>query len=319
MNTMQSDWTIRRYKSEDTILWDAIVASSRQGTLLHHRGYMDYHADRFRDCSLIASRKGLPVCVLPANLSDEGMLYSHQGLTYGGWLTPVSHFDGSDMLNLFEAWMNWCRKNDINEIFYKCVPHIYHRIPAEEDLYSLFRFGATPWVTNLSSAIDLRRIPSFNTLQRRLLKKSSCLNPWIRETSDVSEFMPTLIDCLKERHDSSPVHSEPELRLLKNRFPDNIRLFLCGSDDDTEAEVCIFDTNGVAHCQYIATTETGRQNGILTYLFNHLILHTFADHRYFDFGTSNESGGTILNAGLIHQKTGLGGRGIAYQSFRLKT
>lgn len=314
---MQSDWSIRRYISKDAEMWDNLVAESRQGTLLHLRGYMDYHSDRFKDCSLIACRKGKPVAILPANRVED-KLYSHQGLTYGGWVTPLSHFDGADMLDVFETWILWCKENNITEILYKTVPHIYHRIPAEEDLYALFRYGASPWVTNLSSVIDMREIPMMNTLQKRNLKKAATISPWIRETDKVSEFMPVLEDCLKSRHDAIPVHSTSELQYLKDRYPENIRFFMAGTENKVEAEVCIYDTAGVAHCQYIATSESGRYNGTLTYLFHHLITKTFAGNKYFDFGTSNEDGGKILNHGLIHQKVGLGGRGVTYQSFRIR-
>ena len=315
---MKEEWSIRRYGPEDADLWDRLVAESRQGTLLHMRGYMNYHSDRFTDCSLIALRKGKPTAILPANIAKEGRLYSHQGLTYGGWLTPFSHFDGSDMLDLFEAWAAWCRKHKINEIIYKATPHIYHRIPAEEDIYALFRYSATTETVNLSTVIDMREIPAFNTQQKRHLKKASSLKPWISETDNVSDFMPLLEECLRQRHDTTPVHSEKELQMLRDRFPKEIRLFLAGTGTETEAGVCIYDTNSVAHCQYIATSESGRANGVLTFLFQHLIHNVFAGRRYFDFGTSNEEAGRILNSGLLHQKTGLGGRGVAYQIFNLK-
>ncbi len=315
---MESEWKIRRYNPEDAGLWDRLVAESRQGTLLHMRGYMDYHADRFHDCSLIATRKGKPTAILPANIDSDGTLRSHQGLTYGGWITPLSHFDGTDMLELFGIWTSWCRENDISDIIYKAVPHIYHRIPAEEDLYALFRYRASVETVNLSTVIDMREIPAFNTQQKRHLKKASSINPWIRETADVGEFMPLLTECLRERHDASPVHSAAELQLLKERFPDGIRLFLSGTGTIPEAAICIYDTNSVAHCQYIATSRAGRENGTLTFLFNHLISNIFSSRRYFDFGTSNEDAGRVLNSGLLHQKTGLGGRGVAYQIFHLK-
>lgn len=315
---MESEWSIRRYRPEDAGLWDRLVADSRQGTLLHMRGYMDYHSDRFKDSSLIAIRKGKPTAILPANIDSEGILRSHQGLTYGGWITPLSHFDGSDMLSLFKAWTEWCRENNIHEIIYKTIPHIYHRIPAEEDHYALFRFGASLETVNLSTVIDMREIPAFNTLQKRHLRKASALNPWIRETDNTAEFMPILQDCLKVRHDAAPVHSREELQLLKDTFPQGIRLFIAGTGSRPEAAVCIYDTNSVAHCQYIATSESGRQNGILSFLFHHLIHNVFAFHRYFDFGTSNEEAGRVLNSGLLHQKTGLGGRGVVYQIFRLR-
>lgn len=314
---MSIDWTIRRYNPEDACVWDRLAAESRQGTMLHMRGYMDYHSDRFRDGSIIAFRKGKPTCLLPANIRTDGTLCSHGGLTYGGWLTPLSHFDGSDMLTLFEIWKEWCQENGIGQIIYKAVPHIYHKIPAEEDLYALFRFGATLETVTLSTVIDMRGNPGFNALQRRHFKKASMRNPWIKETDKASEFMPILKECLQNRHDALPVHTEAELQMLKDRFPLGIRLFLAGTGMESEAAVCIYDTNSVAHCQYIATSESGRENGTLTYLMNHLIHEVFSENRYFDFGTSNEDAGRILNSGLIHQKTGLGGRGVAYQIFRL--
>ncbi len=313
---MKTDWSITLYTPEDAGLWDGLVAESRQGTMLHLRRYMDYHSDRFSDCSLIAYKKGKPAVLLPANIKDR-ILFSHEGLTYGGWITPRSHFDGTDMLSIFETWMAWCRENGIREIIYKPVPHIYHRIPAEEDLYALFRFGASIKTFNLSSAIDMRENPGFNTLQKRNLKKASIHNPWIHETSDASEFMPILKECLQRRHNATPVHSETELQTLKEYFPKGIRLFLAGTGNEPEAAVCIYDTNSVARCQYIATSDSGRENGTLTYLMYRLIYDVYSENRYFDFGTSNEDAGHILNSGLLHQKAGLGGRGIAYQIFQI--
>lgn len=315
---MNTDWSIHRYRPEDSGLWDRLVAQSRQGTMLHMRGYMDYHSDRFCNCSLIAYKKGKPTALLPANLRQDGTLCSHGGLTYGGWITPLSHFDGTDMLQLFEAWIEWCRENKVSQIIYKAIPHIYHRLPAEEDLYALFRFGASIETVNLSTVIDMRDNPGFNILQKRHFKKAAMRNPWIKETSNASEFMPILKECLRSRHDAAPVHSESEMQILKDRFPDGIRLFLAGIGQEPEAAVCIYNTNSVAHCQYIATSVSGRENGTLTYLMHHLIKEVFSENRYFDFGTSNEDAGHILNSGLLHQKTGLGGRGLAYQIYRLK-
>lgn len=309
---MESEWIIRSYSPEDVRLWDSFVATSRQGTLLHFRGYMDYHSDRFQDCSLIAYKRGKPTALLPANLTKDGILISHQGLTYGSWLTPMSHFDGSDMLALFEVWREWCISHDIKEIIYKTVPHIYHKASAEEDLYALFRSGAQIDTVNLSSVVDLHDTLRFNTQQKRNLKKAGMLSPLIRETANAAEFMPILTECLRERHNVAPVHSESELQLLKDRFPENIRFFIAGINREPEAAVCVYDTNGVAHCQYIATSREGRENGTLTYLMHHLMTKVYADNRYFDFGTSTEDAGMILNSGLLHQKTGLGGRGVGY-------
>jgi hypothetical protein len=54
-------------------------------------------------------------------------------------------------------------------------------------------------------------------------------------------------------------------------------------------------------------------------LYLSLIEHYRAqpDIRYFDFGTSNEQAGRYLNATLVAQKEGFGGRGVAYRCYRL--
>ena len=78
--------TICRYTPDKAALWDEFVGRSRQGTFLFERAYMDYHQDRFADHSLMVYRKARLFALLPANATD-GVLWSHQGLTYGGLLT----------------------------------------------------------------------------------------------------------------------------------------------------------------------------------------------------------------------------------------
>ena len=75
---------ILEYTSNDEKRWNAFIRESKNGTFLFHRGYMEYHADRFTDASLLVlSEKGAVIAVLPANRVDD-VVYSHQGLTFGG-------------------------------------------------------------------------------------------------------------------------------------------------------------------------------------------------------------------------------------------
>jgi hypothetical protein len=91
---------IRRYTPADAAEWNNFVwLKSRQGTFLFDRNYMDYHQDRFHDHSLMFFHKRKLYALLPANEvtvsaqdgdaagSTKKILYSHQGLTYGGLLT----------------------------------------------------------------------------------------------------------------------------------------------------------------------------------------------------------------------------------------
>ena len=77
---------IVRYTPDKAAEWDAFVRQSKNATFLFYRGYMDYHADRFADYSLMFYDKGRLCALLPANDGGDGTLWSHRGLTYGGLL-----------------------------------------------------------------------------------------------------------------------------------------------------------------------------------------------------------------------------------------
>lgn len=134
--------TIERYTPQQSQEWDKAVETSRNGTFLHMRAYMDYHADRFRDFSLLArDNHGDVIAVLPAN-ADGDNIHSHQGLTFGGWLMS-SPADANAMMDIWGLASKFLRTNGFKRLIYKPVPHIYHKYPAEEDLYALFRAGGS--------------------------------------------------------------------------------------------------------------------------------------------------------------------------------
>lgn len=317
---MGKKFEISRYEAGMKHEWDEFVSLSRNSTFLFQRDYMDYHADRFKDCSWVAHKKGRIVALLPANITEDKVLHSHQGLTYGGWILPTSHIDGEDMLDIFSEGIQTWKKLNITALDYKALPFIYAKQPSQDDLYALFRLGAEISGTNLSMAIDYNSPGLYNKLRKRILQKTSDIMNEVAELVEIEPFMDVLSRCLAERYDATPVHTLEELRLLKSRFPDRIRFFGVPSckDDGLAAAVCIFDTGTVAHAQYIATTEEGRKGNYLTPLFTRLIRNEFADCDYFDFGTSNEDNGKYLNTGLLRQKASFGATGVAYTRYYLK-
>ena len=313
---------IRRYSRDDRELWDDFVRKSRNATFLFERGYMDYHSDRFADCSWMAYKGDKLVAMLPANVDSSGVLHSHQGLTYGGWLLPPSHLDGSDLLEIFQLAVEIWKAAGIVALDYKPLPWIYSAQPSQEDVYALFRMGATVSEINLSSAINLSYPIHYNKLRKRTLRKSSELRVIIDETDDSEKFMQMVKTCLQDRHDAQPVHTAREISVLKERFPENIRMFALRLEDRPEdgfqAGVMVYDAGRVAHAQYIASTPLGRELNLLTPLFDWLIRERYSDKAYFDFGISNEDHGRYLNSGLLRQKFSYGATGVAYQRWELK-
>ena len=164
--------TIEIYRPELASEWDAAVAATRNGTFLHMRGYMDYHADRFTDMSLLArDDRGRIVALLPANRSGD-TLESHGGLTYGGWLMTL-RADTIAMMQIWDEMTQLLRREGVKVVIYKPVPYIYHKYPAEEDIYALYRAGGSLKAVQVSSVVDNSCPRGFDMASRQSVRKAA--------------------------------------------------------------------------------------------------------------------------------------------------
>lgn len=306
---------IEKYNTEYKSVWDDFVSSSRNGTFLFYRGYMEYHSGRFQDYSLMFFEKNKLVALLPANISEQ-VFYSHQGLTYGG-LILSEDTKTPQTIEIIDTVVKYLQENKVSKIIYKPIPHIYHRYPSEDDLYALFRNKAILISRNISSSINLSDKLGYSELRRRQIKKAEKQNLIVCESDSLPEFWAVLEENLKKKHQAVATHSLGEIAHLKNQFPDNIRLFCTLKEDRVVAGCLIFETATVAHAQYISATKEGKECGALDLLFDYLIDQVFTTKKYFDFGTSNEDNGYFLNEGLISQKEGFGARGVVYDTYQL--
>lgn len=306
---------IRRYVPQEQAQWDSLIMRSANGTFLFLRGYMEYHAHRFEDFSLMIYHKGALVALLPANRTGNTVT-SHGGLTYGGVITDAT-VTSALLLDIFDAIAHYLRQNDIAYFDYKLVPHIYHSYPHEAEQYALFRMGAVRTACSLSSAIDLTAPLRYAELRRRGVKRATQCGVQVVTSDNYAPFWHILESNLQERHQVKPVHSLEEITLLHNRFPQQIRLHTALLDGETVAGCVVYNTGVVAHAQYISASEQGKECGALDMLFAHLIEQEYSHCRYFDFGISTEKGGAHLNSGLLAQKEGFGARGIIYETYRI--
>lgn len=313
--TKMPEIVITKYTPDRKSEWDDFVKKSKNGTLLHLRDYMDYHADRFTDSSRVIRRDGHIYALLPACTAATSFR-SHAGLTYGGLITD-SHATVAETLAIFETLTGQLREEGYEEIIYKPVPHIYHRLPAEEDLYALFRCGASLIARNVSVAVDSQNRLKFRNIRRSGIRKALREGIQITTTDDFSKFWPLLTTNLDDKYKAAPVHSLNEISMLSRRFPEQIRLYLAVKDKEPLAGTVLYLSDNVAHTQYISASREGKQAGALDLLFDRLINDTYADKRYFDFGTSNEDGGHYLNESLIYQKEGFGARAVVYDTWRI--
>lgn len=298
---------------QDAAAWNAFVGASANGTFLHERRFMEYHADRFEDHSLIVEADGKLVAVLPANQVDH-VLQSHGGLTYGGFVVGAS-MSAALMLEIFTHARDVLRGMGFEQLAYKAIPHIFHKYPAEQDIYALVQNGGRLVRCDLSSVIAIGRSPGMSKSKRQGARRAQKAGLQVVECADFAPFWSVLEDRLTGAHAAAPTHSLDEISLLQSYFPDNIRLFTAQDQDGLQGGVLVFDCGPAVHVQYMATTEEGRTNGALDLIVDHLLQQVFADRRWFNFGVSTTDGGRQLNVGLSRQKEMFGARSVVFNHY----
>ncbi|MCD0278174.1 GNAT family N-acetyltransferase [Xanthomonas melonis] len=306
-------YSVRPYLPSDAAAWDALVACSRNGNLLHRRGYMDYHADRFVDASLLIERGGEPIAAFPANVCGD-RVSSHAGLTYAGLLSSMALRAGAT-LQVFEQIAEHYRARGVNEIVYKPVPHVFHTYPAEEELYALHRVGAQLYRRDLSSVIALRQPFTFSAERRRSIGKARKAGVQVQIGTTLEAFHALLSEVLL-RHGVVPTHRLDELQLLQRRFPHHIVLHEAHAQGQLLAAALVLDFGRSVHTQYLAVSEHGRRLDALSLLLSELITRVYAQRECFSFGISTEQGGQVLNEGLVEQKERFGARAVVQDSYR---
>lgn len=291
-------------------VWNQFVAGSKNGTFLFDRGYMDYHADRFNDHSLMAFRRGRLYALLPGCV-DGDTFFSHQGLTYGG-LVMNDRCTTADVVMIFKQLNQRLKDEGLQRVVYKPVPWIYHRQPSEEDLYAIVNVCGATVSRGISSTVSSEHQNKWYRIRESGARRASEQGVTISETNDYRPFWEVLTNNLHERYGLAPVHTVEEMELLHHRFPEHIRLVVAKAGDDVVGGTVLYVTERVVHSQYIAASPRGKQLHALDLLFQKVLSCSLENHVFFDFGISTEKHGTNLNEQLIYQKEGFGGRGICY-------
>ena len=177
---------------------------------------MDYHQDRFDDYSLLIFKKEKLIAVFPANKSGE-ILYSHQGLSYGG-LVFKKNSRFAQELESFKALLNYIKLKGFITLNIKLIPKIYNSYPSDTIDYLLFLLDAKLYRRDVSSAIfnpEKLNIQS-NRLQGK--KKGEKQGLEIKEEIGFDKLWNNiLIPNLERKHQVKPVHSLEEISLLKEK------------------------------------------------------------------------------------------------------
>ena len=280
---------------------------------------MDYHKDRFEDYSLMVFKDEKLVAVLPANRVED-KLFSHQGLTYGG-LVFSEKLKLKDVTLILKTILQFLEKAQLYTLNIKALPSIYSKFPNDELDYLLFILKAQLQRTDIYSVIDGKAGKiSISELRKRGIKRAKNHSLLVKEQNVFEDFWnQILIPNLENTHQAKPTHSLQEIELLHQNFNANIRQFNVYKDESIIGGTTIFETNQVAHAQYISANKIGQELGALDVLFDTLINHIFKDKSYFSFGISNENQGQNINQGLLYWKESFGARSIAQNFYKIDT
>ena len=309
---------VEKYSSIRYDLWNEFVANAKNATFLFHRDFMEYHQDRFEDYSLLIFDDNQElIAVLPANRIGE-TLFSHQGLTYGG-IVIHKKTKLSDFISIAKSVFEYLNAEQFQKINFKEIPHIYTQIPSDELQYLMFLMQGNLVRRDVLSVLDLTSNFSFSRDRKNGVKRGIKNNLAVKEEANFELFWnEILIPNLEVKHQAKPVHSLEEIQLLFSKFPKNIRQFNVYQNDKVVAGTIVFDTDLVAHSQYISGNSDKNELGSLDFLHDYLISNVFKDKKYFDFGISNENQGKNINEGLLYWKESFGARAISQDFYEVE-
>jgi hypothetical protein len=155
-------------------------------------------------------------------------------------------------------------------------------------------------------------------LRKRKAKRARTSGVEVRASRDFAGYLGIVEANLREKYGVRPTHTAAEMELLAGRFPHNIKLYGAYRGDALLGGMIVYENRQVAHAQYIAATEEGKELGALDLVTEVLLVDTYAGVPYFDFGISTEKGGRYLNVGLITNKESYGARAVAYDQYEFE-
>lgn len=307
-----------KYTNNKKADWDNFIATAKNATFLFQREFMDYHNDRFEDFSLMVYKDEKLYAVFPANKNGENV-YSHQGLTYGSFVLQDSAKLKSTFL-AFKEVLKFLFEEKIKKLDIRIIPTFYNSLPSDELEYVLYKAGASLVKRDVILLIDYQNKLRFQKNRREGINKAKRKNLIVKVDGDYEAFWnKILIPNLKEKHNSSPVHSLDEIKLLAARFPNHIKQVNVYQDDKIVAGTTVFLTKKVIHPQYVSANSNKNELGSLDVLYNFIIDHFKKGKNYFSFNTSSEENGKLLNEGLLFWKESCGARPHVFNNYEINT
>ena len=300
------NYSVKPYRESEYANWNAFIDQAKNATFLFHRDFMEYHRDRFEDFSLMVFNSEKLVAVLPAN-RNGAIVYSHQGLTYGG-LVYSSKLNGEKVENILDSILSFFKENEVQSFYFKPIPLFYTLKGNAEMEFFMLKKGAFLDKKEMNLGINLAMPLTISKSKLKHFRKIAEFDLEMIEEQHLGLFWQLVLEPkLLEKYKAKPVHALQEIKELKEKFPNNIKQFSVYYENVIIAGITLFETETVVKSQYGATTKKGEELRALDFLFINLIHKYKSEGKlFFDMGIVNEENEKGYHSGLLKQKEELG-------------
>lgn len=314
---MLRKYTIRTYQSSDYETWNSFVKVAKNATFLFHRDFMEYHADRFTDFSLMIFDGIQLVAVIPGNKADN-VFYSHQGLTYGG-IVVKENLGGEKIEEILKATLIFLTNNCFSYFRIKSFPFFNDEMINQNLDYFLWKSDAKIYERNMNLVIDLKKeINIAKSKRKKYVQNLSLPVEFVKEASFESFWNDILSPRLWLKHQVKPVHSLEEITKLATKFPENIIQYSVYLKGEILSGITIFKDKKSIKSQYGATSDLGEKYRALDFLYIKLMELYKDEIDFFDLGTVNADHGQVYFKGLLKQKEELGATTFIHDYYEIK-
>ena len=304
--------SLRRFTEADDVAWNRLAAGARNPHFFFRRDYLGYHGRRFEDHSLMLWRSNRLLGAFPTHRCGD-RLVSHAGLSFGG-LIMSAEARRADIAGFFDLLGDHMRGECLSALEYRRAPLPYWRSAGEEDLWELAARGARRIAVNVGAALAPSGPMAIGRTCRNELNRARASGFEFRNDS-VDACWPIIMETLKRRHGATAVHSPEEIRLLADRFSENIRAYSVFSGLERLASVVAFISPSVTKLQYFGWRPEAADTGASEFLDMSIVEMARRDGRWVDFGTSMDPEKGGLKYGLHAVKEDCGARMVLCETY----
>lgn len=326
--------SIKQFKEEfpENKEWNLFIKNNSDGHFFFETDYLFYHKERFEDFSLMLYNKNELICVFPAcfvkssletstkakslvetlavvgvstNDNTPQILYSHKGLTFGGFIFKdnLSFLEKQKcVLACIDFLKSSNTENNFKTVIIKPLPSYFqvatkkdesiHRILNDKLLKGEILKVEANLVIQLpknKEEYQNNNYKNYSKRKKRNLQKAFKIalktDLSIEKTDSSIHFWKIIEDNLRNSHQVLPVHSATEIQLLHDKFPKNIAFFVVKKENEILACSVIFIYQTTLHLQYMAATTEGRKTNALDFLIDELVKNYSI---YFEKNTNTE-------------------------------